>query len=124
MTSTIFYGSAILWVVHWSANGAVAAFVGNFKKYIGKKLLESDGYPIFDRYLEYSKQSVGRSGRESEASRQYHWTENTPLPSNKDIITVVANKAQLTSFIYNSIPNNHAFQRLHTTRNKFCHHRQ
>ena len=118
VTSIVLDGSAILWVVHWPAKGVIADFVINFKKYIEKKLLEGDVYLIFDRYREYSTKNVTRSGRESEASRVYQLTENMPLPSQKAVLTVAANKVQLMSIICNSIINDHVFHRMHTTRNK------
>ena len=88
-------GSAILWVVHWPAKGTVVDFVNNSKKYISNKLHESDVYLVFDRYRDYSAKSVAREARASDASRVYQLSENTPLPSQKAVLTVSANKKQL-----------------------------
>ena len=83
-------GSAILWVVYWPAKGTVVDFVINFKKYISNKLYESDVYLLFDRYRDYNTKSVTRVTREaraSDGSRLYQLLENTPLPSQKAVLT-------------------------------------
>ena len=111
-------GSAVLWVVHWPAKGVIADFVENFKGFLWKKLLESDVYLIFDRYREYSTKSVTRDARTCEASRVYQLTENTPLPSQKAVLTVSSNKKQLMSIICSSIIHYVEFHAQHTTTNK------
>ena len=65
VAASVLDGSAVLWVVHWPAEGVIAHFVENFKGFLLKKLLESDVYLIFDRYREY------RGARTCEASRVY-----------------------------------------------------
>ena len=86
----------------------------NFKGFLLKKLLDPDVYLIFDRYREYSVKSVTRDARTCEASRVYQHIENTPLPSQKAVLTVSSNKKQLMS----SIINDEEFNAQHTTRNK------
>ena len=95
-TAVVLDGSAILWVVHWPAKGTVVDFVNNFKKYISNKLHESDVYLVFDRYRDYSTKSVTRQTRASDASRFYQLSESTPLPSQKAVLKVGANKKQLS----------------------------
>jgi len=56
--------------------------------------------------------------RECEASRVYQLTENTPLPSQKAVLTVAANKKQLVSIICNDIVKNAPFCCRHTSTSK------
>ena len=118
VAASVLDGSAVLWVVHWPAKGVIADFVENFKGFLWKKLLESDVYLIFDRYREYSTKSVTRDARTCEASRVYQLTENTPLPSQKAVLTVSSNKKQLMSIICSSIIHYVEFHAQHTTTNK------
>ena len=118
VAASVLDGSAVLWVVHWPAKGVITDFVENFKGFLLKKLLDSDVYLIFDRYREYSTKSVTRDARTCEASRVYQLTENTPLPSQKAVLTVSSNKKQLMPIICSSIINDEGFHAQHTTRNK------
>jgi len=97
VAANVLDGSAVLWVVHWPAKGVIADFVLNFKPYIAKMLVDSDVYLIFDRYRDYSTKSVTREVRGCEIRRVYQLTENTPLPSQKAVLTVASNKKQLMS---------------------------
>jgi len=110
-------GSAILWVVHWPAKGTVVGFVNNFKKYISNKLHESDVYLVVDRYRDYSTKSVTREARASDA-RLYQLSENTPLPSQKALLTVSANKKQLIDNICGNLASDVAFDTQHTSIHK------
>ena len=69
-------------------------------------------YLIFDRHHEYC------TTRTCEASRVYQLTMNTPLPSQKAVLTVSSNKKQLMSIIWSSIFNDEEFHDQHTTRNE------
>ena len=111
-------GSAILWVVHWPAKGTVVDFVNNFKKYISNKLHESDVYLVFDRYRDYSTKSVTREGRASDASRLYQLSENMPLPSQKAVLTVSANKKPLIGTICGNLAGDVSFHTQHTSIHK------
>ena len=111
-------GSAILWVVHWPAKGTVVDFVNNFKKYISNKLHESDVYLVFDRYRDYSTKRFTREARASDASRLYQLSENTPLPSQKAVLTVSANKKQLIDKICGNMTSDVAFHTQHTSIHK------
>ena len=117
VAASVLDGSAVLWVVHWPAKGVIADFVENFKGSLLKKLLESDVYLIFDRY---STKSVTTDACES--SSVYQLTENTPVPSQKAVLTVSSNKKQLMSIICSSIINDEEFHAQHTTRNKLIIH--
>ena len=68
------------------------------------------------------QKSVTRHARKCEASRVYQLTENTPLPSQKAVLTVSSNKKQLMSIICSSIINDEEFHAQHTTRNKLIIH--
>ncbi|CAM1304979.1 Uncharacterised protein at_DN2341 [Pycnogonum litorale] len=59
-------GSAVLWVIHWPANGTARDFVVNFKQYIQQKLTSSDVYLVFDRYQDFSTKSTTRCNRTTE----------------------------------------------------------
>ena len=48
VAATVLDGSAVLWVVHWPAKGVVADYVENFKKFLERKLQDSDVYLVFD----------------------------------------------------------------------------
>ena len=118
VAASVLDGSAVLWIVHWPAKGVIADFVENFKGFLLKKRLESDIYLIFNRYREYSTKSVARDTRTCEASRVFPLTENTPVPSQRAVLTVSSNKKQLMSIICSSIINDEEFHGQHTTRNK------
>ena len=70
--ATVIDGSALLWTVHWPADGSVADFIVNVKKWIASYLTNSNIYFIFDRYHEYSIKSTTRDGRESNITRKHH----------------------------------------------------
>ena len=112
-------GSAVLWVVHWPSKGTIADYVNNFKKYLLKKLREADVYLVFDRYHDYSTKSVTRYDRACEASKVYQLNEATPLPPQKAILTVSANKKQLMSIICQNIIEDTSFHAEQTMTNKF-----
>ena len=71
VAAVVLDGSAVLWVVHWPANGVIANFVSNSKDFLAKKLLDSHVYLIFGRYREYSTKSVTREASHCEASSVY-----------------------------------------------------
>ena len=68
---TVIDGSALLWTIHWPANGTVADYVSNVKTRVAKYLKDSDVYLIFDRYHDFSTKSVARDGRETGVSRTH-----------------------------------------------------
>ncbi|KAG0717389.1 hypothetical protein GWK47_054561 [Chionoecetes opilio] len=91
--------SAVLWVIHWPANGTVRDFVVNFKQYIQQKLTSSDVYLVFDRYQDFSTRSTTRCNRSTEACRVHRLALDTPLPPQKVVLTVSENKSQLMEII-------------------------
>ena len=93
--ATVIDGSALLWTVHWPADGSVADFIVNVKKRIASYLTNSDIYFIFDRYHEYSIKSTKRDGRETGITRKHHLLRTTKLPAQKVFLSSVENKKQL-----------------------------
>ena len=73
---------------------------------------------IFDRYQDYSTKSVTRDARTCEASRVYQLSPNTPLPSQKAVLTVSENKKQLIQIICSSLVEDVAFHSQHTNMHK------
>ena len=93
-------GCAILWVVHWPNRGTVLDFVRNFASFIYVKVDMCDVYLVFDRYHEFSIKSATRLGRSGQqASRRHKLSLQTPLPSQKVVLTVTENKVQLIDII-------------------------
>ena len=80
--ATVIDGSALLWTVHWPADGSVADFIVNVKKQIASYLTNNDVYLIFDRYREYST----RDGRETGITRKHHLLRTTKLPAQKVVV--------------------------------------
>ena len=118
VNAVVLDGSAILWIVHWPAKGAVVDYIENFKKFLVKKLEDSDVYLIFDRYPDYSTKSVTRDARECTASRVFQLSEQAPLPPQNVILTVSKNKVQLMSMICSNITKDKTFQSQHSARHK------
>ena len=85
--ATVIDGSAILWTVHWPADGSVADFIINVKKRIASYLTNSDIYLIFDRYHEYSIKSTTQDGRETRITRKHHLLRTTKLPAQKVVLS-------------------------------------
>ena len=94
-------------------------FVNNVKKYISNKLHESDVYLIFDRYRDYSTNSVTREGGMSDLNRLYQLSENTPLPLQKAVLMVSANKNQVIDKICGNLASDVAFHTQHTSIHKW-----
>ena len=53
--ATVIDGSALLWTVHWPADGSVADFIVNVNKRIASYMINSDIYLIFDKYHEMAE---------------------------------------------------------------------
>ena len=116
---TVIDGSALLWVVYWPAGGTVKDFVTNFRGHIERRLQAGDVYLIFDRYDEYSTNSVTRGARATEASRVHQLKANTELPSQKVVLTVTENKKQLMDIICTELIQDESFHREHVQEHKF-----
>ena len=87
--ATVIDGSALLWTVHWSADGSVADFIVNVKKRIASYLTNRDIYLICDRYHWYSIKSTTRDGRETEITRKHHLVRTTKVPAQKVVLSSV-----------------------------------
>ncbi len=93
-------GCALLWSVHWPANGTVEDFIKNVIVSVNCYLEQCSVYLIFDRYPTVSIKNGTRSNRAGkEASRKHLLTLQTPLPAQKVILTVTYNKKQLIQLI-------------------------
>ena len=88
--------SAVLWTVHWPANGTVDTFISGFKEWLSVRLFGADVYLCFDRYRDYSTKSTIRSARAA-ATRVHQLDLRTPLPARDAVLKNSANKAQLNS---------------------------
>ena len=106
--ATVIDGSALLWTVHWPADGSVADFIINVKKriaslishtvhslHVSTDMTNSDIYLIFDRYHEYSIKYTTRDARETGITRKHHLLRTTKLPAQKVVLSSVENKKQL-----------------------------
>ena len=110
-------GSAILWVINWPSNGMVREYVTNVKKYLSKRLQKIDLYLVFDRYNDFSTKCAARSEREAEASRVHQLSLDTPLPSQKVVLTVSKNKKQIMELICDELVSDKEFHK-HTSNHK------
>lgn len=110
-------GSAILWVINWPSNGTVREYVTNVKKYLSKRLQKIDLYLVFDRYNDFSTKCAARSEREAEASRVHQLSLDTPLPSQKVVLTVSKNKKQIMELICDELVSDKEFHK-HTSNHK------
>lgn len=100
----------MLWIIPWPSNGTIAIFIDNVIKYICKLLQNCEVHIIFDRYYEHSiKQSTRQSRAGTISGRQHSLTLNTlntPLPTQKMLLTVTDNKVQLIALIMGCIKDN------------------
>jgi len=115
---TIIDGSALLWTIHWPADGTVADFIVNVKSRLTSYLTNSDVYLIFDRYHEYSIKSTTRDGRETGVSRKHQLHRTTKLPAQKVILSSVENKKQLIQLICDELIQDRLFHQESTQRHK------
>ena len=107
-------GSAVLYTIHWPANGTVGDFICNFRTYVGQKLKQGEVYLVFDRYRQYSTKGVTRSGRQSNASKVYQLTHDTPLPPQNVALGVTENKKQIIALICVDLCSDSDFHQMHT----------
>ena len=106
---TVIDGSALLWTVHWPADGSVADFIVNVKTRITSYLTNSDVYLIFDRYHEYSIKSTTQDGRETGITRKHHLLRTTKLPAQKVVLSSVENKKQLIRILCEELTEDRLF---------------
>ena len=91
-------GCAMLWVIPWPATGTVQDFLDNVGKHVSRYLKSCDTHLIFDRYYEKSIKQGTRESRVS-TSQRHQLSQTTPIPGQKSILTVTANKVQLIQLI-------------------------
>ena len=115
---TIIDGSALLWVIPWSAEGTVRDYALNLTYRIVDKLKTGDVFLVFDRYYEYSTKSVTRSARATGASRVHKLQMNTKLPPQKIVLTVTDNKKLLINLVVKHLIESHESFREHTSSHK------
>jgi hypothetical protein len=94
--------SALLWTLHWPANGTVETFVEIFKTWVSNCLTTTDVYLCFDRYFDYSTKSMTRSAR-GNTTRAHQLTCRTRLPTQDAVLKNPANKKQLNILIAQQI---------------------
>ncbi|KAI9536072.1 hypothetical protein NQZ68_037037 [Dissostichus eleginoides] len=115
---TVIDGSALLWTIHWPADGTVADFIDNIKTRLISYLSESDVYLIFDRYYDYSIKSVTRDVRETVVSRKHHLLLSTKLPAQKVVLSSIENKKQLNRLIFKELTEDRLFHLRGTNKHK------
>lgn len=101
-------GCAILWCIVWPTSSntnqaLVRDYVQSFKKYLQLHLSLGDVYLVFDRYIEFSTKCSARKARGSGCCRVYKLSANSPLPPQKQILTVAENKKQLIQIIVETL---------------------
>ena len=105
---TILDGCAILWCVAWptsspTSQALVRDYVESFKKYLQLHLSQGDVYLVFDRYIEFSTKCSARKARGLGCCRIYKLYANSPLPPQKQILTVAENKKKLIQIIADTL---------------------
>ena len=75
----------------------------SFKKYLQLHLSLGDVYLVFDRYIEFSTKCSARKARGPGGCRAYKLSANSPLPPQKQILTVAENKKQLIQIIVETL---------------------
>ena len=89
---TVIDGSALLWTIHWPADGTIADFIENVKTRLTSYLSDSDVDLIFDRDYDYSIKSVTRDARETGVSKKHHLLLSTKVPAQKVVLSSIENK--------------------------------
>ncbi|KAJ8378759.1 hypothetical protein AAFF_G00236790 [Aldrovandia affinis] len=106
---TVIDGSALLWTIHWPADGTVADFIENVKTRLTSYLSESDVYLIFDRYYDYSIKSVTRDVRETGVNKKHQLLLSTKLPAQKVVLSSIENKKQLNLLLCEELTQDRLF---------------
>lgn len=112
-TAVVIDVSAVLWIVHWPANGLVETFINGFKVWLSGQLSGSDVHLCFDRYQEYSTKSATRSAR-APSSRVHQLNLKTPLPSRDAVLKNSSNKARLNVLLFEQILGDNEFLQMST----------
>ncbi|KAJ8391024.1 hypothetical protein AAFF_G00096450 [Aldrovandia affinis] len=115
---TVIDGSALLWTIHWPADGTVADFIENVKTRLTSYLSESDVYLIFDRYYDYSIKSITRDVRETGVNKKHHLLLSTKLPAQKVVLSSIENKKQLNLLLCEELTQDRLFHLRSTNKHK------
>ncbi|KAF3842712.1 hypothetical protein F7725_001561 [Dissostichus mawsoni] len=115
---TVIDGSALLWTIHWPADGTVADFIDNVKTRLISYLSESDVYLIFDGYYDYSIKSVTRDVWETVVNRKHHLLLSTKLPAQKVVLSSIENKKQLNLLLFKELTEDRLFHLRGTNKHK------
>ena len=94
---TILDRCALLWCVAWptsspTSQALVRDYVESFKKCLQLHLSQGDVYLEFDRYIEFCTKCLARKVRGPGCCRIYKSYANSPLPPQKQMLTVAENK--------------------------------
>ena len=108
MDCTVLDGCAILWCIAWPASSPtnkaqVKDYVESFKEYLQQRLSRGDVYLVFDKYIEYSTKYSARKARGPGGCRVFQLSGNSPLPLQKQDLTVSENKRQLIQIIVETL---------------------
>jgi len=117
-TCCVLDGSAMLYVIKWTANRTVNDFLNNFKAFIARKMKMYDVFLVFDRYNEYSTKSVTRSGRQSKVSKTHKLTNDMIIPAQSVVLGVTENKKQLIRTICKDLCEDQTFHKTVTQKHK------
>lgn len=115
---TVIDGSALLWTIHWPADGTAADFIENVKARLTSYLRESDVYLIFDKYFQYSIKSVTRDVRETLVNKKHHLLPSTKLPAQKVVLSSIENKKQLNKLLCEELTKDRLFHLRSTQKHK------
>ncbi len=110
-TVVVFDVSAVLWTIDWPAKGTVQTFVQGFRVWLASKLIKSDVYLAFDRYLDYSTKSSTRATRSTTSARVHKLNLKSPLPSRDSVLRSTHNKVQMNHLICEHILTDRDFLR-------------
>ena len=108
MDCTVLDGCAILWCIAWPTSSPtnkaqVKDYVESFKEYLQQRLSRGDVYLVFDKYIEYSTKYSARKARGPGGCRVFQLSGNSPLPLQKQVLTVSENKRQLIQIIVETL---------------------
>jgi hypothetical protein len=81
----------------------VKDYVETFKQYLQRHLSWGDVYLVFDRYIEFSTKCLARKSRGPGGCKVFQLSANSPLPPQKQILTISGNKKKLIQIIVDTL---------------------
>ena len=75
----------------------------SFKQYLQRHLSWGDVYLVFDRYIEFSTKCSARKSRGPGGCKVFQLSANSPLPPQKQVLTVSENKKKLIQIIVETL---------------------